>query len=112
MSGALAEGYEHVVTTLTSAGIPAISDARRLTPGAALVEPPSIVGISGGTTELSIAISITVAPQDPNSTAKLLKLADDIIQLFPIRSGEPGILYTGNQDLPSYRLTASLTVQR
>jgi hypothetical protein len=112
MSGALAEGVDHVVTTLADAGIPSITDVRRLTPGAILVEPPSIVGISAGITEMTIPVSITAAPGDPNAVRKILEVADSIIELLPVTTGEPGIYATGNQELPSYRLTARITVRR
>lgn len=112
MSGALLEGVDHVATVLAAAGIPTILDIRRLTPGAVLVEPPSIVGISGGITELEIPISITGTPGDPGAVRKILATADEIVELFPVTAGDPGVYATGNQELPSYRLTVRITVRR
>jgi len=112
MNGALAEGLAYVVTTLADAGIPSIVDVRRLTPGAVLVEPPSIVGISAGITEMNVPVSITATPGDPGAVTKILEVADSIIALLPVTTGEPGIYATGNQELPSYRLTARITVRR
>jgi hypothetical protein len=112
MSGALAEGVDHVRTVLADAGIPTITDVRRLTPGAVLVEPPSIVGISAGLTEMTIPVSVTATPGDPNGVARILEVADSIIELIPVTGGEPGIYATGNQELPSYRLICRVTVRR
>lgn len=112
MSGALVEALEHFLEVLAAAEIPATSDIRRLSPGLVLVEPPSIVGISAGVTELSIPLSITGTPGDSRAVEKLLEVADGIIELFPITAGEPGVYATGNQELPTYRLTARITVRR
>lgn len=112
MSGALVEAVDYVTAELASAGISSIVDVRRLTPGAVLVEPPSIVGISAGVTELTVPISITASPGDPNAVSKILEIADTIVTLFPVVAGDPGVYATGNQELPSYRLTARITVRR
>lgn len=112
MSGALREAVDHVVGTLLAAGIPSVVDVRRLTPGTVLVEPPTIVGISGGVTELTVPVSITGAPADPAAVAKILDTADAVVELLPVIAGDPGVYATGNQELPSYRLTVRVTVRR
>lgn len=110
--GPLAEAVAHVAGELADAGIPTSTDPRRLAPGLVLVEPPSIVGISAGITELNVPVSVTGTPGDPNAVAKLLDTADQIIGLFPVITGEPGIYATGNQELPTYRLTVRVTTRR
>jgi hypothetical protein len=111
--GALTEGLDYVVSTLAEAGIPTIVDVKKLRPGAVLIDPPSIVGISAGSTELSIPISVTSTPPgDPASISRMLDTVDTITALLPVLSGDPGIYSTGNQELPTYRINVRVTVRR
>lgn len=113
--GTLNEGLDHVVSVLQSAGLPVFADPRNLRPPAILVDLPTVQIMSADLVQLDFPLTV-VAPPPGNLDAvrRLFALVDAVVALEGITTTQAtaGVYSTGSQELPSYQLTATLTLRR
>lgn len=109
----LNDAFDELAGLLEDAGLPVIQDVRNLRPPSVLVDPPTITAISGDLVKLDFPV-VVVAPPPGNLDAVrvMLGMADTIVQAVPCTGGAPSLYSVGNQDLPAYSMTVSLTVRR
>lgn len=109
----LLDAMDYVTTTLSDAGLNVVTDPRNVQPPCVIIDPPSLVAISGNLVTTDIAIT-AVAPPPGNLDAVrwLLTAADTVVQAVLITNGQPGSYTIGTTDLPAYTLTARITMQR
>lgn len=113
--GLLNEGLDHVVAVLQAGGLPVVADVRNLRPPAVLVDLPTVTVMSASLVRLDFPLTV-VAPPPGNLDAvrKLYALVDDLIALEDLTTttATAGVYTTGAQELPSYQVTATVTLQR
>jgi hypothetical protein len=110
-TGMLNELLDELAGQLLEADLPVVIDPRNVTPPAVLVEPPSIVAMSGLLVELRFpVIALAPPPGTLDQLRALLALADRVVQVVPCTGGEPTVW--GPTDLPAYRMTVNITARR
>lgn len=112
-AGLLNEVYDYLVEQMSDAGIPAVNDIRNAQPPCVLVDPPSIVALSGSMVTLDFAATVVAPPPgNRDQMVRLLSIADRIIETQTVTAGAPGSYSIGQQDLPAYSLTVRIQAQR
>lgn len=113
MKGLLNEVYDAVVQQLADDGIPAVIDIRNVQPPCAIVDPPSIVAMSGSMVTLDLPVTVIAPPPgNRDQMVRLLEIADRIVETQTVTTGSPGSYSVGQQDLPSYQLVLRVQAQR
>ena len=112
----LADAYDDVVAELAALGLKVFSNIQALRPDGVVVDPPTIVSISPALVECSYKIScVTSPPGDYRAVKALLTMADTILAglTSPSRmTASDGIYAVGNQELPTYQITATYNYRR
>jgi len=108
--------YEDLVSTLTGLGFRVFSNVNELRPPGILIDPPSYRSISAHIVEVDYPIHLVAAPPgDWRALKATLDAVDSVFENLSTASqmvATPGVYSAGNQDLPSYQITATLTYRR
>jgi hypothetical protein len=112
----LTDAYDELVTNLGSMGLPVFSNVQALRPPGVVVDPPNITSMSATLIELTYKISVVAAPPgDYRAVQKILDMADTIVENLTDASrmtSTAGVYAVGNQELPTYQLSATITYRR
>lgn len=114
MSGLIVDGLDLLVEILEETGYNIVTNSAAIRPGVVVVDPPTIQVMNANLYELQFPVwALASPPADERAERRVLDMADAIIQVVPATSGgTPGIYSTGNQEIPGYRVTVVLAVQR
>ena len=112
----LAAEYDALVSELSGLGLKVFSNVQALRPDGVVVDPPSIISMSPTLVECSYKIScVTSPPGDYRAVKALLTMADVILAGLTSVSrmtASDGVYAVGNQELPTYQITATATYRR
>lgn len=112
----LVDAYTDLVDRITSFGLTVYSNVNTLRPPGVVIDPPTIRSISPTLVELQYQISVVAAPPgDFRALKAILEQADIILESLTeasILSATSGVYAVGNQELPTYQLTATITYRR
>lgn len=112
----LATEYDALCSELSSFGLKVFSNIQALRPDGVVVDPPQIVSMSPAVVECQYRIScVTSPPGDYRAVKALLTMADTILENLTIASrmtASDGVYAVGNQDLPTYQITATINYRR
>lgn len=114
MSGLIVDGLDLLVELLEDTGHTIVTNSAAIRPGVIVVDPPTLQVMNANLYELQFPVwSLAAPPADERAERKVLDMADDVIGVAPATAGgAPGIYSTGNQEIPGYRITVVMTVQR
>lgn len=114
MSGLLTDGLDILAELLEATGHTVCTNAAAIRPGVIVIDPPTVQVMNENLYELQFPVwALAAPPADERAERRVLDMADDIIQAAPATAGgTPGIYSTGNQEIPGYRVTVVLAVQR
>lgn len=114
MSGLIVDGLDLLAELLEETGHPVVTDSAAIRPGVLVVDPPTLQVRNENLYELQFPVwSLVAPPADGRAERKMLDMADDVVKAVPATAGgAPGIYSTGGQDIPGYRITVVMTVQR
>jgi len=106
--GRLNNALTALQTSLTNAGLTAVTDPRKVRPGVVLIDPSNIEvsSINGAQLLLEFPV-VCMAPPPGNIDAltKLNDLADVVIDAVPATSARAGSYAVGGQELPCITVT-------
>lgn len=114
MSGLLTDGLDILAELLEATGLTVCTNAAAIRPGVVVIDPPTVQVMNENLYELQFPVWALVAPPaDERAERRMLDMADEIIQAAPATAGgTPGVYSTGGQEIPGYRVTVVLAVQR
>lgn len=108
--------YEALISTLSSYGLRVFANVNELRPPGVLIDPPTFRSISPQIVEVDYPIHLVAAPPgDWRALKATLDAVDTVLEnLTPASQiiATPGVYSVGNQDLPSYQITATITYRR
>ena len=112
----LAAAYDDVLSERSALGLKVFSNVQAVTVDGVVVDPPSIVSLSPALVECQYKIScVTSPPGDYRAVKALLTMADTILAglTSPSRmTASDGVYAVGNQELPTYQITATYNYRR
>jgi len=114
-SGILAAAQATVVAAVTAAGYVAVTDPRNARPLTVFVDLPECDGFNNNILDCTIALRLLAAPPGNQDAADwLLTAADTLHQStgLAITSAVPGAIVVGEQNIPTYDLTARVAIRR
>lgn len=114
MSGLIVDGLDLLAELLEDTGHTVCTNAAAIRPGVIVIDPPTVQVMNENLYELQFPVwALASPPADERAERRVLDMADDIIQAVPATAGgTPGIYSTGGQEIPGYRVTVVLAVQR
>lgn len=108
--------YEALITTLSGLGLRVFTDVAQLRPPGILIDPPAYRSVSPHIVEVDYPIHLVAAPPgDWRALKATLDALDTIFENLASAStmtATPSVYSSGNQELPSYQITATLTYRR
>jgi len=108
--------YENLVTAIEGLGLRVFTDVTQLRPPGVLIDPPTYRSLSPHIVEADYPIQLVAAPPgDWRALKATLAALDTIFENLATASqmtASPGVYSSGNQELPSYQITATLTYRR
>ena len=113
-SSVLSDAVNAITAELTTLGLKPVTDPRNIRPNTVFVELPTATNLTYNVADIRIVLRV-VAPPPGNSDAAdyLMGIADRIMDSpIAVTDMRPGLLSIGGQDLPSYDLTAAISVRR
>ena len=112
----LTSALAYVAELITDAAIGRVTtDPRDIAPPCIVIEPPTMVSRNLAVATLTFQISALAAPpMSGDAINQTLATADGIAALaeLQISAGRPGIYTAGQQELPCYTLTATITYEQ
>lgn len=102
-----------LIEMLEPTGLSIVFDSKAIRPGVVVIDPPSITIQSANQVRCEFPVTcLTPPPGDAAAEARLLDMADAVLQAVPATSGAPTLYSSGGQNLPGFRLTVPLQIQR
>jgi len=114
MSGLIVDGLDLLAEIIEGTGHTVVTDSNGIRPGVIVIDPPTLQVKNADLYELQFPVwSLARPPADGRAERAMLDMADDVIRVVPATAGgAPGIYSTGNQEIPGFRVTVVMTVQR
>lgn len=114
MSGLIVDGLDLLTEILEDTGHTICTNSASIRPGVIVIDPPTLQVMNANLYELSFPVwALAAPPADERAERRVLDMADDIIQAVPATAGgTPGVYSTGGQEIPGYRVTVIMAVQR
>lgn len=113
-TGFLQDAIDECATALTAAGIPWAYDPGQARPKCVMIELPDFTTFSRDVADIRVRLRVCGAP--PGNKANndwILSTVEEILDSpIVIENGSPGTADYGNQQLPTYDLTARIGTNR
>jgi hypothetical protein len=95
-----------LVSTLETAGVVVVSDARDARPLSAIIDPPTISRSTTNQTFLTFPVNVVMPPPgNLDALVALLNLMDVVMLATSATEAVPTVYTAGNQELPAYTVT-------
>lgn len=114
-TGILAAAQADVIAAVTAAGYTCVTDPRNARPMTVFVDLPTAAGFNSNILDVTVDIRILAAPPGNQDAADYLLTAADAIHAstdLAIVDVVPNSIAIGEQNIPTYDLTARVAVRR